>query len=319
MRADRLLSILLLLQTHGRMTAAELSNRLEVSERTIHRNMEALSIAGVPVVAERGTGGGWSLLGDYQTKLTGLKEEEIQTLFLPQSSRFLADLGLEDVSKSLFLKLLAAMPPVYRQNAEYVKQRIYVDAAGWHGSKEKIDFLPTLQEAVWREVKLELAYQRSDGTRVERLVDPLGLVIKGNIWYLVAAVDDQFRPYRVSRIVNAIVTNVPFVRPQAFNLSEFWGENTSSFVANLPRYPAVVRVDSSLFHSMRSWRFARVEQISESPDSEGWVEVTVQFETEEDACQCVLSLGGKIEVIEPSPLRERVLEEAKKIMSLYSE
>src|SRR5215210_4709996 len=136
MRADRLLSILSHLQVHHRITARELAGRLEVSERTIHRDMEALSAAGIPVVAERGLGGGWSLLGEYRTNLTGLNEAEIQSLFVTKPTRLLADLKLERAAEGASLKLLAALPSIYRRGAEYARQRIYIDVSGWNRSEE---------------------------------------------------------------------------------------------------------------------------------------------------------------------------------------
>src|SRR5215469_12044094 len=177
MRADRLLSILLLLQVHRRITAGELARRLEVSERTIHRDMEALGIAGIPVVAERGIGGGWSLMEEYRTNLTGLNKAEIQALFLAGPSRLLADLGLEKASDAALIKLLAALPSTNRNDAEYVRQRIHFDVTGWHRADDGVPFLPALQQAIWRERKVLLTYQRGgDCGSVERLADPLGLV-----------------------------------------------------------------------------------------------------------------------------------------------
>src|SRR5215831_19484567 len=186
MRADRLLSILLLLQVHRRITAGELARRLEVSERTIHRDMEALSTAGISVVADRGVGGGWSLLDEYRTNLTGLNRAEIRALFLGGPGRLLADLGLEKASDAALIKLLAALPSANRSDAEYIRQRIHIDISGWHRPDESIPFLPVLQEAIWRDRKLAMTYGRGGGCDpVDRLVDPLGLVAKGSVWYLV--------------------------------------------------------------------------------------------------------------------------------------
>jgi predicted DNA-binding transcriptional regulator YafY len=237
MRADRLLSILLLLQMHQRITARELATRLEVSERTIHRDMEALSTAGIPVTAERGSSGGWSLLAEYSTNLTGLTEAEIQALFLTRPSHLLADLGLHQASEAAFIKLLAALPSLSRRDAEYVRQRIHIDATGWHHTDENVSCLATLQEAVWQERKVSLTYQRGDGPIVERMVDPLGLVAKGSTWYLVAAVDGEVRTYRISRMQGASLTSEPCIRPRDFDLAAYWAQSSTNFVANLPRYP----------------------------------------------------------------------------------
>ncbi len=318
MRADRLLSLLLLLQTHGRMTARELAHRLEVSERTIHRDMEALSGAGVPVVAERGSGGGWSLLDDYRTDLTGLNLAEIQALFLNMPARFLADLGLDKASDAALVKLLASLPASHRRDAEYMRQRIHIDVAGWHSSAEDVSCLPVLQDAIWQERKLRLVYRRGDDTSIERVVDPLGLVAKGSAWYLAASVESEFRTYRVSRVQEAVLLDEPCVRPKDFDLAASWAQSTADFVANLPRYPATVRVTLEMFARLPIvWRYARIQR-AEPPDPDGWVTVHVLFQFEHEACENVLSCGPYIEVLDPPELREQVIQAAAAIVALYA-
>jgi predicted DNA-binding transcriptional regulator YafY len=320
MRADRLLSIMLLLQVNRRMTARELAQRLEVSERTIHRDMEALSGAGIPVVAERGTGGGWSLLETYQTNLTGLNEGEVQALFLSQPSNVLSDLGLHRASEAALIKLLAAIPALSRRDAEYTHQRIYIDATGWNNSKEDVSFLPVLQEAIWQERKVYLTYQRSDGANLERLVDPLGLVAKGSIWYLVAAVEGEVRTYRVSRVRQAELTNLPCVRPPGFDLAKHWEQSSASFITRLPRYPTTVRVTPEILPRMRfAGRFARFEPSEQPPDEEGWLKFSIMFETEAEACEYVLGFGPQIEVLEPAELREKIINLAASVLEFYSQ
>src|SRR5262245_3409947 len=236
MRADRLLSILLLLQTYRRTTAHDLAERLEVSERTIHRDMEALGVAGVPVVAERGASGGWSLLGEYRTNLTGLNEAEIQALFLARSPRLLEDLGLGKSAEAAFIKLFAAVPPATRHDADSTRQRIDIDVTGWNRSEESVPLLPLLQEAVWRERRLRFKYQRGFDCDVERVVDPLGLVAKGSVWYLVAAIDGDIRNYRVSRVYEAEMTGQTFTRPESFDLAAKWNQSAVEFKLKFPRY-----------------------------------------------------------------------------------
>ena len=318
MRADRLLSILLLLQVHRRMTARDLAQRLEVCERTIHRDMVALGAAGIPVTAERGIGGGWALLEGYRTNLTGLTEAEIRTLFLSRPARLLADLGLRQVSEAALVKLLAALPAMTRRDAEYARQRIHVDAAGWQQSEDDISLLPALQEAIWQERQLRLTYRRGDGAAVERLVDPLGLVAKGSVWYLVAAVEGEVRTYRVSRMQGARPTDQPCRRPKDFDLAAYWEQSSAQFVANLPRYPATVRVASGLVARIHSaWRYARIEHEG-PPTADGWIELSMQFEVEEEACEYVLSLGPQIEVVEPQELRNKVLRLAESVVAIYA-
>lgn len=318
MRADRLLSILLLLQVHQRMTAHDLARRLEVSERTIHRDMEALSAAGVPVTAERGNGGGWSLLGDYRTNLTGLTETEIQALFLAPPASILGDLGLHHASQAGLIKLLASLPSLFRRDAERARQRIYVDVTGWNRAEEAIPALPALQEAIWQEHKLHIFYERGE-TLVERLVDPLGLVAKGSVWYLVAAVEGQVRSYRVSRVRETRPSELPACRPPDFDLAAYWVQSSADFKASLPSYTITVRADPAILFSMRiAGRYARIEQIDE-PGEDGWVPVSIRLQDEQSACEYVVSFGAHIEVIEPPALREKVIQTAKEILAHYAQ
>jgi predicted DNA-binding transcriptional regulator YafY len=320
MRADRLLSVLLLLQVHRRLTARELATRLEVSERTIHRDMEALSAAGFPVFAERGSGGGWMLVEGYKTNLTGLKKDEIQALFLTKPLRLLADLGLDKASDAAMIKLSAALPSAYRDNAEHARQRIHIDITGWNRSDEAARLLPVLQQAVWQERKLRFTYERSFGCDpVERLADPLGLVAKGSVWYLVAVVEGDIRSYRVSRVVSAELTGEPCVRPKGFDLAEYWEQSTVSFKAQLPRYQATVRAHPDVFPRMSfAGRFARIEH-ADPPDSDGWIRVAMRFDVEEMACEYALSFGSKMEVVEPASLLEKVINAAKSVIAFYAE
>jgi predicted DNA-binding transcriptional regulator YafY len=317
MRADRLLSILLLLQMHRLMTARDLAQRLEVSERTIHRDMEALGAAGIPVYAERGARGGWGLLEGYQTHLTGLQPNEIRTLFLTGPARVLSDLGLRQAGGAALIKLLAALPVTHRRDAEQVRQRIHVDVAGWHPSEENLASLPTLQAAIWQERKLLLTYQRDEDSAVERLVDPLGLVAKGSVWYLVAAVETEMRTYRVSRIRSATVTEHPCTRPPAFDLATYWEESKNRFVTRLPRYPVLVRAEAGILSQMRhAGRYSRVERVDPG-DVDGWSRVALRFETEDDACAFILGFGPRIEVEEPAELRAKVRDLAEGVVALY--
>src|ERR1041384_3014710 len=216
MRADRLLSIVLLLQAHRQLSSRALAERLEVSERTIHRDMEALSVSGIPGVAELGRNGGWSWLGEYRTTLTGLNEAEIQSLFVSQPPKLLADLRLKKASEGALLKLLAALPSMYRQGAEQARRRIHIDTGGWTRHEESVPLLPVLQDAIWSERKLRFTYHRGPGCGgVGREARPLGLVAKGSAWYLVAGVDGDVRSYRISRISHAEVLDQPLTIPAA--------------------------------------------------------------------------------------------------------
>lgn len=319
MRADRLLSIMLLLQVHQRLTARELAERLEVSERTIHRDMEALSAAGIPVVAERGQGGGWSLLEAYRTNLTGLNLTEVQALFLAQPATLLADLGLDKPAKAALIKLLATLSPLQRRDADFIRQRIHLDATSWHPSREDLSALPALQQALWQECKVRLDYRRSDGVNVERLVDPLGLVAKGSVWYLVAAVEGTVRTYRVSRVQAAALTEEVAERPAGFDLAAYWQQSLVDFVAGLPRYPVIVRVDPAIVPFLEyASRLARIERIG-PPEADGWLTVSLQFDVIEEACAYVLGFGPQLEVMEPAELRQMVIRKAGATVAFYTQ
>ncbi|MDQ1524623.1 MAG: hypothetical protein QOE47_2547 [Pyrinomonadaceae bacterium] len=318
MRADRLFSIVLLLQSHRHLTSRDLAGRLEVSARTIHRDMEALSGAGIPVVAERGTGGGWSLLGEYRTNLTGLNEAEIQSLFVIKPSRLLADLNLEKAAEGALLKLLAALPSVFRRGADYARQRIYVDVTGWNRAEETVPLLHRLQEAIWQERRVRMSYARGECEAVERLADPLGLVAKGSVWYLVAAVDGEVRSYRVSRVERVEVLDEPCRRPPDFDLASFWERSAAEYRAHLPSYRARVRVRREIVARMPyAGRFARIERTGEV-DADGWVEVWLRFDVEEMACEYALSFGTQLEVLEPASLREKVFAAARSVVDFYA-
>src|SRR5512147_2800053 len=265
MRADRLLSILLLLQVHRRLTARELAEQLEVSERTILRDMDALGAAGVPVTAERGAGGGWRLIDGYQTKLTGLTSVEIQSLFLGRPPRLLADLGLKHAAEAAWLKLQAALPSEFREQAEFVRQRILIDARGWRDSAVSLASLPTVLDALWRGRRLRFHYEKSNGERSERIVDPLGVVARGNSWYVVADRDGQRRTYRLSRLTSAVVLDEPAQRPADFELAEHWERAATEFRAGLPKYFVTVLADAAAMPWIRyrGWRVQSEEPVGD--------------------------------------------------------
>lgn len=319
MRADRLLSILLLLQVHSRLTSRELARRLEVSERTIHRDMEALGVAGIPVVAERGNGGGWGLLEEYRTNLTGLNEAEIQALFFIKPDHLLNDLGLRKASEAALIKLLAAVPSTQRRDAEYARQRIYVDTAGWNTSEgDSLPYLTVVQAGVWQEKRLRIGYLRNE-EMVERVLDPLGLVAKGNIWYLIAAVEEQLRSYRVSRIASAELLEEPCQRPIDFDLASYWRQSMRSFKANLPRCTVRVRVPEELVRGLyHASRAMKIEQVGEA-DEQGSLELLLHFEMREDACGYVLSFGPRVEILEPTELCEQIYELARSYVEHWNQ
>jgi predicted DNA-binding transcriptional regulator YafY len=313
MRAGRLLSILLLLQVHRRVTARELAKRLEVSQRTILRDMEALSGAGVPVIADRGAGGGWSLLEAYQTKLTGLSAAEIQSLFLARPERLMADLGLKREAEAALIKLQASLPAGARQQAEFARQRILIDTRGWRDPAESIACLPVLLDALWRERQVRFTYRRAHGEPSERTGDPLALVAKGSAWYLIARVDGETKTYRVSRISGAVILDQPSERPPEFDPADYWERSASEFREKLPRYYATYLVSQPVMRWVR-YRGWRLEQ--ETPEGDH-LRVRLRFDVEEEAIQFALSFSGDVEAVDPPELRAKVLAGALAAVQRY--
>ncbi|GIP40695.1 transcriptional regulator [Paenibacillus sp. J31TS4] len=317
MRADRLLALLLLLQNHGRWSARELAERLEVSVRTISRDMDALSAAGIPVYAERGANGGWVLAESYRTKLTGLKPEELVTLLAPSFGQ-LGDLGWARHADAARQKLLAEAPARVRQQAEDVRRKLHIDGAGWRQADEEVPWLPAVQEAVWGERVLRIRYQRGD-EQVERAVHPLGLVAKRSTWYLIAACEGELRTYRISRLRHAEVLPDGFERPAGFELAAHWEQSMTQFREQLPSYPVRLRLPEAGLARLLRERYGRLLGTSPGRESEGTIEAEIDLQTADWAYGAVLSLGRQAVVLGPPELRERVRAEAAAIASLYGE
>jgi len=314
MRADRLISIVLLLQANGRMTAETLASRLEVSQRTILRDMDALSSAGVPVVAERGTGGGWRLIDGYETKLTGLTPAEIRSLFLARPPALLAELGIKEAADAAWLKLRAALPVGVREQAEFVRQRLLIDSRSWRDSAESLTSLPVILESLWSGQRLKFVYEKADGEASHREVDPLGLVARANRWYLVAGRGDEQRTYRVSRISSAEIMTERCERPVNFDLAAYWEASTNRFREHLPRYDAQFLVTERILPWVcyRSWRV--VEQV---PAGDRF-RVSLRFDAQEEARQFALGFGPELEVVEPQELRDYVVATAQAVLAAYA-
>lgn len=320
MRADRLLTILMLLQARGRMTAQQLAAEMEVSERTIYRDLDALSAAGVPVYAERGPGGGCALLDSYRADLTGLTEAEVQALFMLSIPGPLADLGVSQQLKAALLKLTAALPAGQRRDVEHVRQRIYLDTSNWFQTPEPAPHLRMIQEAVWQDRRLDLTYRRGDGTSGAARLAPYGLVAKVGIWYLVAAQERQMRVHRVSRIRSAVLTDETFHRPAGFDLAAFWRDWCAEFEASRPSYPVTLRVAPDFLPMLSQVLGEGVHPLIAAagpPDAAGRLTLSLTFETLDAARNHVLGFGTGVEVIEPAELRQSVIETARRIVTLY--
>jgi predicted DNA-binding transcriptional regulator YafY len=321
MRADRLLSMLMLLQARGRMTAQVLAEELEVSVRTIYRDLDALSVAGVPVYAERGPGGGCALLDSYRTTLTGLSQDEVRALFMMSIPAPLAELGVSQALRTALHKLAAALPAAQRGDEERVRQRIHLDSIEWFQTVEPVPHLRTIQRAVWEDRKLHLTYRLPFEAQAEWLVDPYGLVAKASTWYLVCARKGHIRVHRVSRVLDARIADEGFERPMGFDLAAFWKEWRAGVEDSRPVYPVSVRVTPDLIPYLVQHFGDAVRDLiprAELPDSEGWITLTLPFETLEAARERLLGYGGAVEVLQPKALRDTILDFATQIVRLYT-
>lgn len=296
MRADRLLSALLLLQAHGRMTSRQLASRLEISERTAHRDMEALSAAGVPVLSVRGSRGGWQLDEQWRTRVPGLDEAELRA-FLMAQPRVIGDAPLAAAAERAVDKLMAALPPSLRERATSIRQRLFVDTTGWYGSVEDLSALPVVQDAVSRDLKLAFRYKDE-----ERTVDPLGLVAKGTSWYLVANTANGYRTFRVSRMQQVSVLDVRSERPAGFDLAEHWNASTREFRESRVQFEATLRLDPGAAAELKQWR--PVTDLT--TDGDGWIRLRTSFADADHARFVVLGLGPRVMVLAPDSLREQV-------------
>jgi predicted DNA-binding transcriptional regulator YafY len=320
MRADRLLSMLMLLQTHGKRTARQLASELEVSERTIYRDCVALSAAGIPVYTEGGPGGGIALVEDYQTRLTGLRPEEAQALSMLNIPEPLVRLGVGDELKAALLKLSAAVPPSVRERQAAARQRIHLDAAWWFQPEEPMPCLQTIQQAVWQDRLLQITYRGDFDAPLEQIIAPYGLVAKASVWYLVFARQGNIRARRVSRLISAAILPQSFQRPVDFDLAAFWQKWCTDFEKERPYYEVRALVSPVLAARLpRLLRDNLPDQLSAPPamQREGWQEITLTFESFESARTRILSFGSAIEVLEPLALRRSVADFAAQIQKVY--
>jgi predicted DNA-binding transcriptional regulator YafY len=279
MRASRLVNLLLLLQTRGGMTAGQLARELEVSIRTVHRDVEALSLSGVPIYAERGPHGGVRLVDGYRTRLTGMTPEEAEALFLSGLPGPAAELGLGTVVAAARLKVLAALPPELRARASRLVERFHLDAAGWFRATESVPHLATLADAVWSGRRLRVGYERGDRV-VERVLEPLGLVLKAGVWYVVAAAEGQVRTYRASRVTAAEALDERFERPDGFDLASFWAEASAAYERDAPRADVTIRIAPDrmpqLIDQVGERVVAEAERLDE-PDPDGWLRLRLRI------------------------------------------
>lgn len=316
------MSLLLLLQTRGRMTAQELADALEVSVRTVYRDVEALGASGVPVYAERGPAGGYRLLDGYRTRLTGMTSVEAQALVLAGVPGPAAELGLGSALAAAELKVRAALPAELADRGDRIRHRFHLDAPTWFREPEPTPHLAALADAVWADRRVRVRYRRWRAPReVTRDLAPLGLVLKAGRWYLVAAVDGDVRTYRVGAILDLSVLDEPAERPDGFDLARCWQEHADRYERGVYRAEATVRMTAAALEYMpfvfpsamsRAARAAAGE-----PDADGWLLTTVPIESIKHGHTELLKLGAEVEVLAPAELRERFTATAQRLATLY--
>lgn len=314
MKANRLISILMILQANNQITASELATRLEVSVRTIYRDIDELSSIGIPIICDRGQGGGIKLLGDYKTTLTGLNPDELNYLFMPSPSNLLEDLDMKKTRSSTFEKLLATLPAVQRTHIKDLENYIYIDMEGWQPrKKEGTHLITTLQRAIWDSTQLTIKYQKPQETKIVR-VCPLSLVLKRSVWYLIALDGNTLKTYRVSSIKEVLEIGESFVRPENFNLEQYWLSQTATFHTKLPKYPIKVRTTFEIYNHIKSRNLIR---IIDTHISDNEITLSLQFDAEFQAIELIMGYGPDMQVIEPPELIDTIHSRAQKIIESY--
>ncbi|KUM82189.1 helix-turn-helix transcriptional regulator [Streptomyces curacoi] len=322
MRAARLIKMVLLLQSRPSMTAAELARELEVSERTVTRDAQALSEAGVPVYADRGRAGGYRLIGGYRTRLTGLARSEAEALFLSGVPGALREMGLEDAASAARLKVSAALLPSLRDASRTAAQRFHLDAPNWFREPGTPGLLPAVADAVWDDRRIVARYRRGQD-EVERELEPYGLVLKAGVWYLCARVagHGSYRVYRIDRFTAVEAGDERFERDEEFDLPGFWDERAEQFARSILRAEVVVRVSPDgarrLPYTVDPQSAREALESAGAPDGDEWVTVTLPVESEEVAHAQLAALGPEAEVLAPKALRARFASDATRLAALY--
>ena len=320
MRASRLLSILMLLQSRGRLSAQTLADELEVSVRTVYRDVDELSASGVPVWADRGRLGGFQLQPGWRTRVDGLTAPEAQAMFLGGLPGPAAELGLGEAMASAQLKLLAALPEGWREDARRVSSRFHIDPIDWYRGPAVTDHLPAIAQAVWSERRLDVRYESWNSVS-RRRIDPLGLVLKAGTWYVAASsAGKPARTYRLDNILELEVTGQRFTRPKVFDLSAYWVESTARFEAELYRDQAALRVTPRGLRQLRTISRAVSDAAAHSVQDdapEGWQRVTIPIESIDHGVGQLLRLGAEAEVIKPVALRKKMVETLAAMRAVY--
>ncbi|MFK4112790.1 helix-turn-helix transcriptional regulator [Streptomyces sp. NPDC002176] len=321
MRAGRLLSLLLLLQNRGRMTADELAAELEVSARTVYRDVQALSAAGIPLYGEAGHAGGYALLDGYRTRLTGLTADEAQTLFLTGLPGPAAELGLGPVLAAAELKLEAALPAGLRDQGRRIRERFHLDAPGWYREADEVPHLTAVAAAVWERRAIRVRYRRWHAPQVvERRLEPYGIVLKAGRWYTVARADGELRTYRIGQILALERLDETFDPPADFDLAHHWQAHSAALQARLWQGEAEIRISPAGIAQLRDFAARAVIDAVDrgEPEPDGRHRATIPVESLSHAESELLRLGPEVEVLAPAELRERIAASTRAMAALYA-
>ena len=319
MRSSRLLAILLRLQTQGRVSANVLAEAFEVSVRTVYRDIDALSAAGVPVYAEKGRQGGFMLRDGYRTVLTGLDRPEAESLFLAGVPFAATQLGLGSALNTTRLKLLASLPEAARRDAQRVASRFHLDPVGWFQGPDEQALLPELAAAVWARRMVKIRYDSWKGV-VERRLASLGLVLKGGLWYMVAAADKQARTYRVGSVEALVVEETPAEAPPRFDLERYWRRFTKDYEARMQAGQATVRARSTALRPLARMSHAMAQAVAAAKpvDRAGWHVLTIPIESIEAAAGDLLRLAPDVQALAPPELRAALRRRVKALSAAYA-
>jgi predicted DNA-binding transcriptional regulator YafY len=321
MRADRLITLILLIQNQTGLTASQLARELEVSERTIYRDIDALSSAGVPVYTERGPGGGIFLAEAYRTSLTGLNPNEIRALYMLGIPTALAQLGIGQDLRGALLKLSASLPASRREEESRTRQRIYLDPAHGFHTDEPTPMLKTVHQAVWHDQCLKITLRLDREAQYTLTVEPYGLVAKADQWHLISRHENHFRVNRVSQILLAEKTGKSFVRDPQFDLPAFWESWRHAGEAQQHIYPVKVQISARLLEALRVYapHILNGTNIPDTPDPTAWIDLVLFFENFFAARKQLLAYGGAVKVVEPRQLRLSIIDFAQQVLDLYQE
>jgi predicted DNA-binding transcriptional regulator YafY len=317
MRANRLVGLLLLLQARGRVTAEEVATELGVSRRTVYRDLAALAEGGVPIQTDRGAGGGIQLHPRYQVGLTGLSARDAETLFTVSVPTIARQLGIERSLSAARQKLVGAAASGGRKR---YRERIHLDLSSWFRDAQEVPALRPLVDAIWSERAVEIRYRRYGGESRSHVVNPLGLVVKGGTWYLVADRSGETRVFRVSRVEHVSSPGDSFVPPADFDLAAFWARWAAEFESSRPQVAVTVRVRERavgvLARVAEAWNDEVLATLRR--DGRDWVRLEVPFERVEYAQSALLTLGGDVEVVAPRELRRAMAAAARRLARIYA-